>query len=401
VIAVDRQRSAVLCVVSCLVLWASTAQADWKACQSKPTRGCVLEEALRGEGGPLAGKDRLDVVVRAGAYRHVEYAGAADIDEALRQAKSAPNGYTYASIAIHGLVAANQKQQAVDFVASYRGPLLNAIFIELTRSLAKAGDVDTAAALLDRIAPTLDAATRTRLGQTRAIESVKALAEAGKTDDALPAMISVLADVPVSDLAEMEMAVGAAYAERGGTAIAQRYFDLAGRALEKAGLSAYGSGAESLRFASISLAALRGDTEAVRTALQPLQLPAEGAAADRLVVFQRAQGFQRVVSALLKAKQFAFALEVAKSAPGYARDSGLAAVAVVAASNGRIDDARAALGSFGDKADPNLRGMSASNLAAALVKAGKLAPAIEMAEKVGDPVSRKAVLFAIAQAMPQ
>jgi hypothetical protein len=395
VIAVGCQRSAVLAAVLCLTLWASTAQADWKACQSKPTRGCVLEEALRGDSGPLAGKDRLDVLMQAGVFNHIEYAGAADIDEAARQAKTAQGG-RYALVAVRALVAANQKQQAVDLVASISDPLLTAAFAELTRALAKAGDVDTAAALLDRMAPKLDASARARLGQMRIVESVKGLAEAGKTDDALPIVISVPPDFPGQDLAEMEMAVAQAYADRGDAGTARRYFDLAARALEKARLSAYGSNAELLRFTSISLAALRGDTEAVRTALQQLQSPGE----DR-DVYARTLGFQRVVIWLVKAKQLPLALEFAKSAPGFARNSGLAMVAVANASNGRIDDARAALALLGDKSDPVVRAVAVSNIAAALVKAGKLAPAIEMAGQVGDPVSRRAVLFAIAQAMPQ
>jgi hypothetical protein len=390
-----------LCVVLCLIGWGSTAHADWSACQRKPTRACLLEEALRGEGGPLTGKDRLDVVMRAGGTNHAEYASAADLDEAQRQAKATKYGLNYAYFAIRGLVAANQKQQAVDFVASFTGSFRGAAFLELTRALAKAGDVDTAAALLDRMAPTFDVSERTFLGQMRVVESVKALAEAGKIDAALPLMISAPPDVPGIYVAEMEMAVAQAYVERGDAGTARRYFDLAGQAVQKASLYAGGSSAESLRVASVSLAALRGDTEAVRTGLQKLESPAERPPADRLSDYARAQGYQRVAASLLKAKQFPIALEVARSAPGFARDSSLASTAVAAAAAGKIDDARAAVASFGEKVDPNLRAIAVSNIAVALVKAGKVAPAIAMAEQGGDPVSRKAILFAIAQAMPQ
>jgi hypothetical protein len=73
----------------------------------------------------------------------------------------------------------------------------------------------------------------------------------------------------------------------------------------------------------------------------------------------------------------------------------------VNASNGRIGDARTALALFGDKVAPNVRAVAVRNVAVALVKAGKLAPAVEMAAQVSDPTSRKGILFAIAQALAQ
>ena len=111
---------AALAVVFGLAGWGATAHADWAACQRKPTRACLLEEALRGDGAPLAGKDRLDILILAGAAIHPEYATDADIDEALRQAKAATgyNAYYFANLAIRGLVARKRTQEAADLVAS-------------------------------------------------------------------------------------------------------------------------------------------------------------------------------------------------------------------------------------------------------------------------------------------
>jgi hypothetical protein len=92
---VKQSRLLLLAAATCWIGWAATADdavsADWAACQRKPTRACLLEEALSRDGAPLAGKDRLDVLVFAGAIIHPEYATAADIAEAVRLAK-APGG---------------------------------------------------------------------------------------------------------------------------------------------------------------------------------------------------------------------------------------------------------------------------------------------------------------------
>ena len=61
------------------------------------------------------------------------------------------------------------------------------------------------------------------------------------------------------------------------------------------------------------LSALRGDAQAVRTALQ--QLGPEPI--DRLAAGQRTQGYQRLIASLLKTKQFPLALEIAKTAPEF------------------------------------------------------------------------------------
>jgi hypothetical protein len=358
-----------------------------------------LEEALRGDVAPLAGKDRLDVLIGAGAANHLEYASAADIAEAQRQAAPTPSGFQYGILAIRGLVAANQKQQAADLVGSYSGLFQRLAFTEFARALAKAGDVDTAAALLDRMAPP-DPSARAELDRIRLLETTKALAEAGKIDDALLLMTALPAAFPERDVAEMQMAVAQAYARRGDAKMAQRSFDLAAQTLERARSHANAGEVELLQSRSIALSALRGDTDAVKAGLQRMQLQAATSAADRLSDIIRDQGYRVVVYSLLQAKQFPLAFELAKSAPDSVRNNTLALVCLENASNGRIDDARSALTLLGEKMDPALRAAAVRTLAVALAKSGELAPAVAMAAQAGDPTSRKAVLFAIAQALP-
>jgi len=400
VVTVNSRRLAVLAIVFCWAHWVSTAHADWATCRSKPTRNCLVEEALHGDAAPLAGKDRLDVLIQADAYNHVEYATSADIEEAQRQATPTPVGYGYAILAIRGLVAANHTQRAADLVASFHGPIQSVAFLELTRTLAKAGDVDTAAALLDRIGPALDATTRGYLGQTRVVETVKALAEVGKIEDALPLVISARG-FPEVDVAQMQMTVAQAYAKRGNTKTAQSLFNVAGQTLEEGRRYAFGSAADAFQAASISLSALRGDVEAVRAGLQQLQSPpAENPAMDRIAANNRGQYYQRIVYSLLQTKQFPLALEVAKSAPDSIRDATLALVNSISAANGRIGEARTALALLGDNVAPKVRAVAVRNIAVAMAKAGNLIPAVEMAEQVTDPTCRKGALFAIAQTLP-
>jgi hypothetical protein len=390
-----------LALVAAVCLAGSAANADWTACQRHPTRACLLEEALRGDGAPLAGKDRLDILILAGAIAHPEYATAADLDEAVRQAQSTPNGYNYANLAVQGLVAENRQQQAADLVASLHGPIQHLAIHWLARALAKAGDFDAIAALFDRMAPILDSSARYDLKHIRVVESVKAAADAGKVEDALLIMMSIQAEYPPFpdvEVADMQTVVAQAYVGRGDIKKAQRLLDLAQQRLEKAQHNVVApGGAETIRFMLISLSGLRGDAAAVRTALQ--QLPPEST--DRSAANLRNQGYQQVVAALLKNKQFPLALEVAKSAPAPARDQALLMVNTENAANGRIDDARAVMSSFSEKMDPKTRAIAVRNVAVAMVKAGKLAAAVEMAAQASDPVGRRAVLFAIAQALPQ
>jgi hypothetical protein len=207
-----------LALVAAVCLAGSAANADWTACQRHPTRACLLEEALRGDGAPLAGKDRLDILILAGAIAHPEYATAADLDEAVRQAQSTPTGYNYANLAVQGLVAENRQQQAADLVASLHGPIQHLAIHWLARALAKAGDFDAIAALFDRMAPILDSSARYDLKHIRVVESVKAAADAGKVEDALLIMMSIQAEYPPFpdlEVADMQTVVAQAYVGRG------------------------------------------------------------------------------------------------------------------------------------------------------------------------------------------
>jgi hypothetical protein len=142
-VSVSRSRLLVAAAIGCWVALGSTAEADWASCQSKPTRGCLLEEALRGESGPLTGKDRLDVLIEAGALDHLNYATAGDFKEAQRLAKDpTPSALRlrYLYLAIRGLAANKEWQDAFDLVASSNDQQLG--FGELTRALVKAGMPD-------------------------------------------------------------------------------------------------------------------------------------------------------------------------------------------------------------------------------------------------------------------
>jgi tetratricopeptide (TPR) repeat protein len=397
--AVNRGCAVVLTAVFCWAVLASLARADWAACQSKPTRSCILEEALRGESGPLAGKERLDVLLNANVLNHLEYATAADIKEAQRLAKD-PSDARYLFLAIRGLAAANQWQDAFELVVSSSPPnvIRDFAFAELTRALVKAGRQDRVLVLAKQVPPPLSP-------DYMFAQIVRALAEVGKIDDALAAIGPVQGKIWELDTADMLTAVAQAYAKRGDKKLADQIFDKAQATLQT-GLQKPAANDPvrqydpiSLRFALISLLALRGDTAAVKTALQQPPPPT----ADRVAEDFRRGGYRRVVRALLQSKQFPLALEVAKSMPGSAidRDEMLAEIALANAANGRIDDARVLLSSFGDKTDPRIRASVVGGLAVALAKAGDVRSALQTAAQIGDPTSRKATLFETAQTLPR
>jgi tetratricopeptide (TPR) repeat protein len=401
--ALDRGCAVVLTAVFCWAALGSLARADWAACQSKPTRSCILEEALRGESGPLGGKERLDVLLQANVLNHLEYATTADIKEAQRLAKD-PSGSPYLALAIRSLVAADQWQDAFDLVASSKPEIRSVTFGALTRALVKAGHQDRIMVLLTRMTPPVDP------GYVMA-QWAGALVEAGKIDDAVALIGEAQGHIADLSTAEMLTAVAQAYAKRGDTKLAGQFFDKAQATLQ-AGLQKPAATGQydvrqydpiSLRFHLISLLALRGDTAAVKTALQQLAPPANGPAVDRAAEAFRMAGYRRVVLALLQDKQFSLALEVAKSMPGsaaYDRDSALASIALAYAANGRIDDARALLSSLGDKTNAKIRTSVVGGLAVALAKAGNVPSALQTAAQIGDLTSRKATLFAIAQTLP-
>jgi Flp pilus assembly protein TadD len=392
VITVNRVALALLAVLLGYVASGSIARAD---CQAKPTRACVLQEALGGEGAPLSGKDRLDVLIQADALNHAEYLSPADIDEARRLATQPSGNIVHAYLAIRGLAAARQWQPAFDVVSSLGTTIRNVGFFELTRLLVKAGEADKVADFAKRLSPPPDP-------KTLAAETVKTLADAGKTQEALAMMATALpTNLPDINMADVLAAVATASIKRGDIAAALPLLDKEQSILEAALSSAVGASAVQLRFALIALQALRGDGAAVKTALQQFPAPPPVAGTERLVDLYRGQGYLRVVFALLTSKQFPIALDVAQSTPDPTRAFALAGVARQHALDGRLADARAVLPLLGDKADPRVRAAIIRDLAVAAAKSGDLAGAVAMAAQVSDPTSRRGVLFALAQALPQ
>ena len=400
----------VIAVVACWTGWGPAAHADWATCQAKPTRACLFEEALRGDSGPLAGKDRLDVLVQGGALSHPEIVTAADLAEAQRLAQSTPNvtSLYYAYLAIHGLIAANQKQQAINLIGSLATPgqtlSLNAVqtlsITELVQSLVKAGDLETALAVPDRMQPPLDPKARPLVHSIVAVAATKALAEAGKTDQALM-QIADEKYLTEAEVADLQTAVGQAFARRGDGKLAQDSYDRAEKNWEAARHYAAGASVQ-LRFASIRLLALRGQVDAVNAALQEVRSSPDAAANDPRTSYERSQGYQRVVAALLEAKQPEAALTLAKSiTPDATKDAALAGVAVWYATNGRPADARAVQSLMTNTPDSAARVAVVRNLAIASAKQGDALAALRMAEEIKNPQSRRGALFAIALAMPQ
>ena len=390
-----------LAIMLCWAASGSPVYADWAACQAKPTRGCLMEEALRGESGPLTGKERLDVLILASAAEHLEYTTAADIQEAQRLAGTGQPGFRYFNLAIRGLAAAHQQQEAFALAAAQETVMSTVAFAELTRAMVKAGDPDKFTSLLKQLPPSVDP-------KFLAAEFVKALAAADKIDDAVAAIADIGSRLSELNTADMLTAVAQAYTKRGDTKMAAQYFDKA-QAILQAGLQKAASGAPvpatdisrpaiELPFRLVGLQALRGDVEAVRKSLPSLPPPN----ADRPSEIARVNGYQRVVQSLLQAKQYQLALEVAKSMPGSAMDRtrALVSVAFVDAANGRIDDARAITASLGDM-DPRTQAGILASIAVATAKGGDVTSALQTVAQIGDPTIRKAALFMIAEALPQ
>ena len=390
-----------LAIMLCWAASGSPVYADWAACQAKPTRGCLMEEALRGESGPLTGKERLDVLILASAAEHLEYTTAADIKEAQRLATTGQPGFRYYNLAIRGLAAAHQQQEAFALAAAQETVMSTVAFAELTRAMVKAGDPDKFTSLLKQLPPSVDP-------KFLAAEFVKALAAADKIDDAVAAIADIGSRLSELNTADMLTAVAQAYTKRGDTKMAAQYFDKA-QAILQAGLQKAASGAPvpatdisrpaiEIPFRLVGLQALRGDIEAVKKSLPSLPPPN----ADRPSEIARVNGYQRVVQSLLQAKQYQLALEVAKSMPGSAMDKtrALVNVAFVDAANGRIDDARAILASLGNIDQRTQAGILAS-IAVATAKGGDVTSALQTVAQIGDPTIRKAALFMIAEALPQ
>jgi hypothetical protein len=396
-------RLRVAAFIACWFGLGSPAWADWATCQSKPTQDCILDEAFRGSSGPVTGKERLDVMIAGGVLAHPEWANAADIAEAQRLARSTTDvsGIYYILLTIHGLVADKQKQQAIDFVGGLPSARQTTAITELARELAKAGDAETALALPDRMQPPLDEKAVVRIRYDVIAATIKALAESGKTDQAL----MLLADqkyLTEATIADLQTAVGQAFAKRGDTKLADGAFDQAGRNLEAARKYNVTPSADiQIRFASIRVLALRGKVDAVNAALQDMRSSAEPGASDASLSYERTQGYQRVVAALLDAKQPEAALTLANSlTPNATKDIALAAVGSWQASNGHFADARALLASIGNVQETFARSAVLRTLAISTAKEGDVASGLKLVGELRNAQQRQGTLFAIAHVMP-
>lgn len=397
-----RSRLIVVAAAMAWIGWGSMAHGDWAGCQVKPTHDCILEEALRGDSGPLTEKDRLDVLIQGGVLSHPEWATTSDIAEAQRMAQATPNitGLYYAWLAIQGLIAAKQKQQAIDLVASLPGTVQPSSISEIVKDLIKADDLQMALALPDRMQPPLDPKRLPLVRNDIVLAAVKALAEAGKTDGALM-LIADQKHLPEEQLAELQTAVGLAFAKKGDANLAQATFDQAQKNLDAAQRYAGSGRAEMLvHLASIRLTALRGQASAVTDALRQFRSSFDGPAADPSTSYDRSQGYQRIVAALLDAKQPDAALVVAQSlTPDATKDAAVANVAVWDASNGRLAEARAVLSSMSTQ-ETFGRTAVVRNIAVASAKAGDVASALKLVGEIKNPLNRRGALFLIAQTMP-
>ncbi len=386
------------------------AKADWATCQAKPTRACLLEEALRGDSGPLTGKERLDVLIQGGALSHSDVITAADTAEAQRLVQSTPTltSLYYAYLAVHGLVAAGQKQQAINLVASFAAPgqtvtlsaLQSVTLRDVVTELVKADDVETALAAPDKIQPPLDPKIGPELRQTALLATINALAGADKIDHALM-LIAGQQHLNEISIATLQTAIGQAYLKRGDSKLAQAAFDQATKNQQLGMRYASGSSIQA-RFISIKLLALQGKVDEVNAALDQLRSSDNAAGGNRSNQYELGQGYQGVVAALLEAKKPEAALPIAKAAmPDYSKETSLAQIAIWYATNGRPADARNVLASMTGAPDSNPRLAVARNLAVAAAKQGDTASAMRSVEEIHNPTSRRGVLFAIALALPQ
>jgi hypothetical protein len=383
-------------IIACWTAGRSPADADWVSCQNKPTRDCLLEEAFRGDSGPLTGKDRLEIMIAGGAVTHPDWVTAADVAEAERLVQSAREvtglNLFYAYIAIHGLVAANQKQQAIDLVDSLSGTLQELSINELVRDLVKAGDLQTALALPNQIQ--LPGDPNIRVGIIAS--AVKALAEIDKPDQAL----TLIADqiyLPEAATADMQTAVGQAYAKRGDAKLAQDIFDQAARNVEAA--RRYNALDMRVRFAAIRILALRGQVDAVNAAVQQERSSTDATSSN--TDYHRSQGQQLVVRALLEAKLPEAALNLAKSlTPDATKQGALGFVAFWYASNDRLADAREVYSSMNSTQETSWRAQVVRNIAMFSAKAGGVASALRLADEFRNPTNRRGALFAIAHMWP-
>jgi hypothetical protein len=268
------------------------------------------------------------------------------------------------------------------------------------RELVKAGDVETALAVPDKFQPPLDPKALPGVHASVVIGTIRALAEAGKPDQAS----KLLADqkhLTELQLADLWGSVGAAFAKHGDSKLAPESFDQAEKNLEAAGQHTSGLAVVSLRFASIRLMALRGKVGEVNAALQQVNSSSD-ATNDQRTSYERTQGYQRIVTALLDAKQPEAALAVAKTiAPDNAKEAVLASLVYWHATNGQLADARNVLALINNASETPARVTAVRYLAVATARQDGAAAALKAAEEIHTPLNRRPTLLAIALALPQ
>ena len=92
------------------------------------------------------GRSALHIL--ASAAEHLEYTTAADIKEAQRLAGTGQPGFRYFNLAIRGLAATHQQQEAFALAAAQETVMSTVAFAELTRAMVKAGAPDSASLAL-------------------------------------------------------------------------------------------------------------------------------------------------------------------------------------------------------------------------------------------------------------
>jgi hypothetical protein len=140
----------------------------------------------------------------------------------------------------------------------------------------------------------------------------------------------------------------------------------------------------------------------VEDGLQQLRTSIDTAVADPSTDYERSQGYQRVVGALLDAKQPDAALAIAQSlTPDTTKDNAVANVVVWEANNGKFADARNEFASMSNTQETFARVAIMRNLAVASAKADDVASALKLVNDIKNPLNRRGTLFLIAQTLPQ
>lgn len=389
---VNRIRALAVATTCGWVAWGSAASADWASCQSAPTRSCLLDEALDGEHGQLSGKERLDVIALTGYRNHPEYLAPEDIEEAKRQGMSRPAlpptlRWQYFSLAATGLIAANRTQEAFDLMSELDPPWVGNALNEMIRALVKADRLDE-----------IPVFGRPMLADPRNVFSTaaKMLAEQGKIEQALVFVALNPAGPPDLDLLT---SLGVAYAKRGDSKMAARFYDRAQSSVESQKVYAVQDDTVmELGLKLIAVRAARGDIDGARAALKELPT-GSGKPSDRIEI-TRNLGYQRLVGLLLWLENPEAALEIAKSGLEPYRTLNVLVVALWDGEHGRSDETRAIRPLLGDNVDPKIRGTFQRALAIAAAKSGDVISAVALASETDDPAKRRATMLELAHGLP-